>query len=163
MQHPSETSHAKNTARLVPLAIGSAEIVVGETADDFQGLSERYRGKQNVAVFYPAPASSEFAPRASSQTIETLLFLDGTWRKALKLWSLNPWLSTLPTYKISPEAPSNYGIRKTKQRHGLSTLEAVSHALQLNENINITPLLNLQQAMQAHWLDSNHRTKTRLK
>ncbi|MFT4861411.1 MAG: DTW domain-containing protein YfiP [Pseudohongiellaceae bacterium] len=163
MQHPSETSHAKNTARLVPLAIKSAEIVIGETADDFQGLRERYGDKQSVAVFYPAPASSDFAPTAGSQPIETLLFLDGTWRKALKLWSLNPWLGSIPAYKISPKAPSNYGIRKTKQRNGLSTLEAVSHALQLNESIDTTPLLNLQQAMQAHWCDSNHRTKTKLK
>ena len=161
LQHPSETSHAKNTARLVPLAIESAEIIIGETAEDFDTLRQRCQCSKNVAVFYPAPSSSDFDPGSNPQPIETLLFLDGTWRKALKLWSLNSWLWSLPAYRITPVEPSSYGIRKTKQHNSLSTLEAVSQALSLNESIDTRALLNLQQAMQAHWLGSKHRSKVK--
>jgi len=84
--------------------------------------------------------------------------LDGTWRKALKLWRLNPWLWTMPAYRINPTQPSSYGIRKTTQANSLSTLEAVSYALKLNESIETDPLNKLQQAMQSHWLDSHHRS-----
>ena len=161
LQLPSETKHGKNTARLIPLAIESAEIIVGEKPEDFRCVSELCENNPNAAVFYPSQTSSELEQAPSLETINTLIFLDGTWRKALKIWSLNPWLHGIPTYRISSNEPSSYGIRKTKQANSLSTLEAVSYVLELTEQIDSTPLKRLQQAMQAHWLDSNRRTNAK--
>jgi DTW domain-containing protein YfiP len=159
LQHPSETTHAKNTARLVALAIPAAEIVVGETAEDFSELQVKLVGQQSAAVFYPAVTSVEFDQNAAPQAIDTMLFIDGTWRKALKIWQLNPWLWTMPAFSLKPTYPSNYAIRKTKQPNSLSTLEAVSLALTLYNGTNTAPLLDLQQAMQKHWLSNGHRSK----
>ncbi len=99
-------------------------------------MSELCKNTPNVAVFYPSPESAELEQAPNLGAVNTLIFIDGTWRKALKLWSLNPWLHTLPTYRMSPSAPSSYGIRKTKQKNGLSTLEAVSYALEHTEKID---------------------------
>lgn len=161
LQHPSESGHAKNTARLVPLVIPSAEIIIGENPDDFLTFSRQCELNNNVAVFYPAPKSVEFVQSANEEPLDTLIFLDGTWRKALKLWLLNPWLWSMPAYRIEPDEPSTYGIRKTKQANSLSTLEAISYALKLNEKLDTAPLIDLQQAMQCHWRDANQRGKTK--
>jgi DTW domain-containing protein YfiP len=133
--------------------------MVGEKPEDFLSLSEQCETQQSMAVFYPSPTSADFELATNPQPIETLLFLDGTWRKALKLWLLNPWLWAIPTYRINPLKPSNYDIRKTKQPNSLSTLEAVSYGLKLNETVDTAPLLALQSAMQRHWGSSHLRSK----
>jgi DTW domain-containing protein YfiP len=143
----------------VTLAIPTAEIMVGETPDDFLPLSDQCHNQPTTAVFYPSPTSLDFEPSAHCRPIETLLFLDGTWRKALKLWMLNPWLWDIPAYRINPIEPSHYEIRKTKQPNSLSTLEAVSYALKLNEQVDTAPLLKLQSAMQSHWRSSHLRPR----
>ncbi len=157
LQHPTETKHAKNTARLVQLAITETELVTGESPEDFAPLLARLKDRKNVAVFYPAASSAVFDSNSDQQPIDTMVFIDGTWRKALKLWQLNPWLWTMPVFRLNPPKPSDYNIRKTRQPASLSTLEAVSLALTLYNGTNTGPLLNLQQAMQQHWPDFGGR------
>ena len=77
-----------------------------------------------------------------------LIVIDGTWRKALKMYKQNPWLQSLQAYHFSQKLVSNYYIRRSAVESGVSTLEAVAYFLELVEGINSKPLNNLFDYMQ---------------
>lgn len=148
MQHPTETEHGKNSARLLPLMLDKAAIFVGESEADFCQMRARItaEGLQPLLV-YPSdeaesrPLSSSVNPDAEPERV--LLLLDGTWRKALKMYHLNPWLHDLPRVALSPQRPSAYLIRKASRVDSLSTLEAAAEALTLLEpGLDVSPLLH---------------------
>ncbi|AZQ12447.1 tRNA-uridine aminocarboxypropyltransferase [Shewanella khirikhana] len=152
LQHPSETDHGKNSARLLPLMLDKAQIVVGETAADFAGPQAQIQAQGLAPVLvYPAEAGEAvFTPAANAPEPENrlLILLDGTWRKALKMYHLNPWLHTLPKLALSPEKPSAYRIRKARRADSLSTLEAAAEALtQLEPQLDVSALYEAFDAM----------------
>jgi DTW domain-containing protein YfiP len=134
LQHPLENKHAKNTARLINLCIPETRIVVGETAQDFATLrSELCHAQTKTWVIYPNQHSKplHLAAKTSATTLpETLILIDATWRKAYKMWQLNPWLDEFPSWHFNAQASANYRVRKSSLPHSLSTLEATSLALQ---------------------------------
>lgn len=134
LQHPSESGHALNTARLATLGLQNAELLVGER---FEELDEhlgdaRYR----ACLLFPgddAELLSADTPRDDPRP--TLLVVpDGTWRKARKLLYLNPELSALPRLALPDGTSSRYRLRKAPVAGALSTLEAVVTALNLLES-----------------------------
>lgn len=63
-----------------------------------------------------------------------LIVLDGTWSKAKRIYFENPWLQSLPHYKLSLSSPSLYeGVRKQPKPGCLSTLESIVYALKVLE------------------------------
>lgn len=162
LQHPSEVKAAKNTARLIKLAIKTTNIWVGETANDF--LEAQHSLTQStlpVRVLYPTEHSvklSDSCPK--DQGPYHFVLIDGTWKKAYKLWQLNTWLHTLPSISIEG-VRSRYDIRKAPAEHCLSTLEAAAYCLEHTENINCAPLLSLfdarQEIFRQHQLQSQQQ------
>lgn len=128
LQHPSETAHALNTARLVALGLVNAELRVGEAFDDLQqGLEAP--GYQPVLLFPGEQAQVlEATPAADARPL-LLVVPDGTWRKARKLLYLNPALAALPRVSLGDAPVSRYRLRKAPQAGALSTVEAVVQAL----------------------------------
>ena len=55
--------------------------------------------------------------------------LDATWRKSLRMLIASPGLQTLPRLSLQHLPASRYRIRKARQAHQLSTLEACCQAL----------------------------------
>ena len=153
LQHPKEVDHAKNSARLVKLAIPQARILVGESPADFQPhLSSGFDSPNQAAVFYPSPSSRPMEPNLTEfqrSDVKQLIFIDATWRKAFKMWQLNPWLQDLACWHFSAPPPSRYQIRKAKVEHSLSTLEAVAYALEQGFTLDPSGLFELFDAMQA--------------
>ncbi|MFT4927296.1 MAG: DTW domain-containing protein YfiP [Phenylobacterium sp.] len=167
LQHPSEVAQAKGTARLVDLAMSQARIVVGETAEDFAALvAELFplypNESHNKAEARPCAKPCYLVyPQASSQNVETLgarragevippstlLFLDGSWKKAWKLLQLNPWLAQLPSLTFSEAGPTEYQIRKAPRKDSLSTIESVAYCLDHLDNTDTTGLIRLFKAM----------------
>lgn len=147
LQHPSETKHAKNTARLVPLCVQRCDIHVGEIAADFKTLIPTLG---NAWLIYPNDHSQpiESATPVSSMP-DTLIFIDATWKKAFKLYQLNPWLHDLPSWHFKHVPNNHYHIRKTTLAHSVSTLEAIVYVLQTVTDTNAKPLLALMNKMQA--------------
>jgi len=132
LQHPSETSHALNTARLAALGLVNAELRVGEVFDDLGELLEA-PGYRPVLLF---PGDGARALTAYGETDDTPLLLivpDGTWRKARKLLYLNPLLDALPRVTLAQVAPSRYRLRKAPEPGAVSTIEAVVQALNVLE------------------------------
>ncbi len=115
LQHPSEVEHAKNSVRLLQLAVPSTRVVVGETEADFAELrAELTRNSMPTFLLYPSDESQLLQAAESSEAVR-LILLDGTWRKTLKMYRLNPWLQALPQKHLSLAAPTAYRIRKASR------------------------------------------------
>jgi len=132
LQHPSESSHALNTARLAALGLVNAELRVGEVFDDLVELLQTpgYR----PALLFPGEHAQVLTAYGEVDHRPLLLIVpDGTWRKARKLLYLNPLLEALPRVTLGAVAPSRYRLRKAPEPGALSTLEAVVEALNVLE------------------------------
>jgi len=132
LQHPSETSHALNTARLAALGLVNAELRVGEVFEDLGELLNR-PGYRPVLLFPGEVAQVLTAYGDVDDTPLLLIVPDGTWRKARKLLYLNPLLDALPKVTLAQVTPSRYRLRKAPEAGALSTLEAVVQALNVLE------------------------------
>ncbi|MEP4890757.1 MAG: tRNA-uridine aminocarboxypropyltransferase [Aliiglaciecola sp.] len=152
LQHPLESKHGKNTARLLPLCIENSEILIGENEQDFADVKEPVISTfQNTWVLYPNTDSQpleEHKTHYPNTLPDRLIVIDATWRKATKMWQLNPWLHELPSWHFNTLPQNQYRIRKSKLEHSLSSLEATAHALKLIYNTDTQPLLTLFDAMQ---------------
>ncbi|MFE2008086.1 tRNA-uridine aminocarboxypropyltransferase [Pseudomonas guariconensis] len=128
LQHPSEVSHALNTARLAALGLVNAELRVGEVFDDLPALLAT-PGYRPMLLFPGEQAQVLSAYEIADDTPLLLIVPDGTWRKARKLLYLNPLLDALPRVTLGQVPPSRYRLRKAPEPGALSTIEAVVEAL----------------------------------
>lgn len=151
LQHPSELQHAKNTARLVSLVSQDTEIVVGETEEDFESIRRRLEASSAAAVVFPAPESQSLVEFTAQEKLETIILIDGTWRKAKRIWHSNPWLRSMPVCRLEIESPSLYRIRKGREVGGFSTLEATALAIEAIESADTSALYDALEAMQKNW------------
>ncbi|WEL54271.1 DTW domain-containing protein [Pseudomonas kermanshahensis] len=166
LQHPSESSHALNTARLAALGLVNAQLRVGEVFDDLVELLQTpgYR----PALLFPGEHAQVLTAYGEGDDRPLLLIVpDGTWRKARKLLYLNPLLEALPRVTLGAVAPSRYRLRKAPEPGALSTLEAVVEALNVLEqpvsfDALLTPFEALIEgqikAMGAETFQRNHGT-----
>ena len=156
MQHPSESKHAKNSARLVKLIFPDTQILVGENEEDFDALKMQVsQSPHNYHLIYPGENSQPLEPNLQAllpAPNNKLIFIDATWRKALKMWHTNPWLSQCNQWHFNTPPTGRYQIRKTSVDGGLSTLEAVAYSLKTAYAQEDTALLKLFDAMQSHHL-----------
>jgi len=146
LQHPSEVSHALNTARLAALGLNNAQLIVGEVFEDLPALLNQ-PGYQARLLF---PADDAQPMQAYNASDEPLLLVvpDGTWRKARKLLHLNPLLAALPRVTLAQGGISRYRLRKAPGPGALSTIEAIVQALQtLEAPASFDPLLKPFEAL----------------
>lgn len=159
LQHPSETAHALNTARLAALGLSSAQLSIGES---FPALADD--GRMNYLLF-PGPDAVPLESLAAGTTSLRLVVPDGTWRKARKLLHVNPALAALPRVSLPAGLVSRYRLRKAPEPGALSTLEAIVTALNILEGAGrfdallrpFEALIDAQiQAMGAEVYQRNH-------
>ncbi|MBR8844628.1 MULTISPECIES: tRNA-uridine aminocarboxypropyltransferase [Pseudoalteromonas] len=147
MQHPSEVKVAKNTAKLLALQLDSFALYVGENTTDFEELINFCNGN-HVALLYPnSHAKTLTTEHNRAQNLDAIILLDGTWKKATKLYKLNPWLSQLPSFQFDSVNASEYTIRKSKHEYSLSTLEAAAQFLEIVDQCETADLYKLQAGM----------------
>jgi len=123
LQHPSESRHALNTARLLALGLRNAELRVGDVFDD------PYLGQEGDYLLFPGDQAVTLEELTARDAPLRLIVPDGTWRKARKLLHLNPSLAALPRVALPVGLTSRYRVRKAPMPGALSTLEAVVVAL----------------------------------
>ena len=58
-----------------------------------------------------------------------LVFIDSSWREARKIFRKSPYLDLLPVLSITPDAISQYMMRKSEKENHLSTAEVASLVL----------------------------------
>ncbi len=146
LQHPSEVSHALNTARLAALGLSNAELIVGEVFEDLPKLLNR-PGYQ-ARLLFPAEDAQPLQAYAPNDQPMLLVVPDGTWRKARKMLHLNPLLAALPRVTLAEGGVSRYRLRKAPGPGALSTVEAIVQALEtLEAPTTFAPLLKPFEAL----------------
>ena len=137
LQHPEETTNSKGSAIIAELGLNRYKCWVSEDFQLHKGLMALLEEKAGtVAILYPTETSEVLEPErveCVAADIKVLIVIDGTWRKARKIWELNPQLHTLPCYKLAVEQKSDYRIRKAPLQSCLSTVESIVTALRLIE------------------------------
>jgi DTW domain-containing protein YfiP len=138
LQHPSEQKQALATVPLLQLCITPLEVLVGEEFEDLDVIQALLANPESCRVLFPTPNSEEWDLTEHSRgvkNIQTLIIIDGTWRKAKRIWHMNPWLAKLPCVHLANIPKSQYQIRSSSVEGGVSTLEAVMHGCSyLTEN-----------------------------
>ena len=139
LQHPSEVKQAKGTVSQLALSLQSCHVFVGENFTQTQELTELLQQYNNqVALLYPSDnalpllKADEFE-NSLLKELKCLVLLDGTWKKAYRLYQTNPFLHLLPHLMLPDNYTNEYQIRKTNKKGALSTLEACCHALSILE------------------------------
>jgi DTW domain-containing protein YfiP len=156
LQHPKETKHAKNTVKLLTLGLKNITVLIGENPENWIALVQKVASHpQDYCLFFPHEHSSAVESITSTQQKEryfpanrNVIFIDASWRKALKIWHLNPWLQQCNSWHFANPPENQYQIRKTTQVSSLSTLESVAYVLEHTHNINCSGLYGLFSKMQ---------------
>jgi DTW domain-containing protein YfiP len=129
LQHPRERDVAIGTARMASLCLPNSELCVGVS---WEGSAELARALGDRArppvLLYPGEGAIDVATSPPEGPV-TLVVIDGTWSQAKTVVRDNPVLRALPRYTFTPEAPSEYRIRKEPDEAYVSTIEALVYVL----------------------------------
>lgn len=152
LQHPSETNRPMGTARILKLSLANCHSFVGEDFSQHDALNELLQEPDvDHYVLYPgeqAMSHQELAAAVVSKKRIRIVLLDGTWKKAYKMWQLSVNLKTLPLIRLPDDLQGNYRIRKAPSDNALSTVEAGFHILSLLEpSKDFSPLLTAFEQM----------------
>jgi DTW domain-containing protein YfiP len=156
LQHPKEAKHAKNTVKLLALGLEKISILQGEAQKDWADLAQKVtKQPQNYCLVYPHGQSKTIESVCSAEqktqhfpANHNVIFIDASWRKALKMWHLNPWLQLCDSWHFATPPKNQYHIRRTTQESSLSTLESVVYVLEHTHNLDCKPLVTLFSKMQ---------------
>ncbi len=121
VRHVTEEWLTSNTARLAALMLGNLRILPyggGQRFDALPLLSE---------------GSVLLTPDAKSVKLEQpprrLVLLDGTFRQARRMYKKIPELRELVPFALQQTECRMHGLRRAPRSDGLSTIEAIAHAL----------------------------------
>ena len=158
LQHPTETKHPLNTVRIMKKSFKELTVIIGEDFTNDLKLNTLLCEPENeFALLYPGE-NSEVLKSNSERKITHLILLDGTWRKAKKIFMLSKNLHSLPSIKLAPEDKSEYRIRKAPSEDSLSTLEASVEALHMLEpKLDTTPATLSFEKMIDHQIEKMGR------
>ncbi len=137
LQHPSEVKQAKGSVTLLHHSLSSCDVFVGEDFSENTELSELLkRYKEQITLVYPSEDAETIDGKANNElhAIRCIILLDGTWKKAFRLYMMNKWLYDIPHIQLPKDIENHYLIRKTKKSGALSTLEACIHTLKTLDN-----------------------------
>ncbi len=134
LQHPSETKHPLNTVRIMKKSFKEMTIIIGEDfSTDIRLNTILSEINNSCAILYPGEDAVVLNSEESHKKITHILLLDGTWRKAKKIYMLSKNLHALPLIKLVTSTTTNYRIRKAPSDQSLSTIEAATIALDIIE------------------------------
>ncbi|WP_047046719.1 tRNA-uridine aminocarboxypropyltransferase [Vibrio mexicanus] len=158
LQHSSEQHKPMGTAKILSLSLPNSALIVGENFSDNDVLNQLLADEDyRHYILYPSDAS-ELAtqallnPQSTNQGLAgdkshgnkrvRIILLDGTWKKAYKMWQLSSNLQSLPCIHLPKGLKGNYRIRKAPSENSLSTVEAGFHILSiLQPERSFSPLL----------------------
>jgi len=136
LQHPLEVKQAKGTVTMLAKSLNKCSVFIGE---DFTHNSELHQllssYAQRVSLLYPSGHAKIIGEleKKKNERPKCLILLDGTWKKAYRIYKLNMFLHKLPHLTLPKGIEGGYQIRKTNKNSALSSLEACAHALILLE------------------------------
>lgn len=138
LQHPSEEKQSKGTVKLLSQSLASCQVLIAEDFTNhtaFLDVLQKYHN--HIALLYPsehAEVIEKNDDKSSLKNINCIILLDGTWKKAYRIYMMNKVLQEMPHRLLPDDITGQYHIRKTKKQGALSTLEACCHGLAIMEN-----------------------------
>ncbi len=137
------------TARILSLSLKNSVTFVGEDFSQHDALNTLLADPsyQHV-ILYPSEQSQSIEQVVESNRKIRVVLLDGTWKKAFKIWQVSSNLHVLPTIHLPKGLKGNYRIRKAPSENSLSTVEAGYHLLSLlDQERDYSPLLEAFEKM----------------
>jgi len=130
LQHRRERFHPFNTARIVRKALQNSRLLVGGP----KGLAATNLPlRSRAGLLCRRSAATLISDLPPDRRPSQLVILDGTWHHAKTMFRDIPALHGLPQYKLAPDSPGRYRIRREPDSTSLSTLEAIVAALRILE------------------------------
>ncbi len=129
LQHRRERFHPFNTARIVHRALRNSTILI----DHVPGIAARLALRPRAGLLYPGTDAALLTEVPAHQLPEQLIVIDGTWHHAKTVVRDIPALGEVPRYRLAPQEPSRYRIRREPHAELLSTVEATVAALRMLE------------------------------
>ncbi|MEM9102922.1 MAG: tRNA-uridine aminocarboxypropyltransferase [Pseudomonadota bacterium] len=165
LQHKKETRHPFSTLPIVANTLARCHVFVGEDFTQTESL-QKLLGRLRVWIIFPSAESQDFAEKMESiaehDKPNALLYVDGTWKKAKKIWYINSFLHDLPQFKLSLQQSSQYQIRRSRYEDSLSLVEAVYESMSILEpSVSFQPLVYAFDNMvkQQLSLESDHKNQ----
>ena len=143
VQHVTETRLTSNTGRLAALSLPNAKILEyggGEPFDESRLLAEQ------ALLLYSASPSAPVANARVLASVSRLVVLDGSFRQARRMYKRIHALRGLPELALQAPVVAPLRLRQPPHADGMSTLEAIAHALALLEGEQIAQPLHVLQA-----------------
>lgn len=153
LQHPSEVNQAKGTAKIVELSVSPSQVFVGEDFSGHDAVNALINEPDTLnLLLFPSEHSCLLGSDSDAQVQRNvrLWVLDGTWKKAFKMYQLSTNLHTLARVHLPEDLLGRYTIRKAPRQNALSTVEAVYHGLTLLKAGDVTPLITAFDKMIEH-------------
>ncbi|KGJ88745.1 tRNA-uridine aminocarboxypropyltransferase [Thalassotalea sp. ND16A] len=138
LQHPSEEKQAKGTATLTDLSLRNCRVLIAEDFSHCEALNQIIADAEiNVILLYPGEDAKVATAQSLSEQLKTVvLVLDGTWKKAYRMYQLSKNLHNLAKITLADSIKSQYLIRKHHKASDVSTIEACAYALAALEGDN---------------------------
>lgn len=144
LQHPSEVKQSKGTVALLQRSLTDCQVLIGEDFTENVELIDSLSQHQAL-LLYPGENAQDLpilakeienkdSKKNNSKPL-LLIILDGTWKKAYRMYMLSKNLHLLPQVCLPDFLANNgqYLIRKVAKKNALSSLEATCYALALIE------------------------------
>lgn len=149
LQHPSEVTQVKGTVSLLSRSLQNCQVLVGEDFSADHALSQ-VLNDYHCLLLYPSENAEtlDFSYVKSLEKLKSkqsqvgeftdklcLILLDGTWKKAYRMFMLSTNLQGIK-HVCLPESIASQGqylIRKVAKENALSSLEACCYALAILE------------------------------
>lgn len=154
VRHVAELRLTSNTGRFVALALPNSRILEYGGGPEFDDSELRADG---TVLLYNASGATQLPPEGS---VRRLIVLDGSFRQARRMYKRIDALRELPEVALPPPPVVPVRLRQPPSPHGLSTLEAVAHALALLEGPALAEPLHALQAELVRRVDA-HRGRRR--
>lgn len=138
----NEKKHPFNTVNILQLNLDNITIVDIDPDQQNDSLYKEYiNNSESTYLLFPNEKSIEIGNESMELDLKQLVVLDGTWNKTKKIFFQSPFLQSLPSIRLKLTQSSQYQIRKSSLEYGLSTIEAVTSALNLLTTENYNELL----------------------
>lgn len=131
LQHPTEAKRPLGTAKILSLSLANCRIFMGENFTEHTELNQLLTDDdyQHQVLFLDGTSQAISSSLNHVEKKQRVIILDGTWKKAYKMWQLSTNLHSLPKVHLDTELSGNYRVRKAPKDNALSTAEAGYHVL----------------------------------
>ncbi len=133
--HAKELKRTTNSGRLAVAALSNSKMLIRGRDHSRLDLSPLLTPDYTSLVFFPSEGAVELSlPYIASLTRPVqLLVPDGNWRQASKVPVRHKELSHLPRVMLKIRNAASHHLRAEHSEFGMSTLEAIAHAIGLFE------------------------------